>query len=386
MPTRISIVNVNQFENLPKAVVSAIKLIEPDISFDFINSKSILLKPNLIIANKNACTQIGFVEGVVSYLKEIGVDEKNISIGDSPGQFKKSAIDVAKKIGLYEICEKLGIKFVEFESEVPVKEKIKDALRIKEYYIAKSIKDCDILINLPRLKSHAEATITGAIKNYWGIIPGGLKAKYHLLGKTEDQFGEVLADNYSWVVNNKLKRLTVYDLHTIMEGSMGPTAGKMRKWNLILVGQDELALDLVALEIGKFKGFLVPHIKNAISRNLGVYDLNEIEFVGMSLENAKEITPKFKVPYDFLTKITSYLTGNLAYKIMKKIPIINKTKCKKCGQCYQICPTEAIKFVEKSYPYFLRKKCISCLCCLETCPYNAITTRIKGIAGIFDMF
>ncbi|GAI61274.1 unnamed protein product, partial [marine sediment metagenome] len=42
---------------------------------------------------------------------------------------------------------------------------------------------------LPKLKTHVEATITGAIKNYWGIIPGGLKAKYHLLGKNAQNFG-----------------------------------------------------------------------------------------------------------------------------------------------------------------------------------------------------
>ena len=253
MSTKISIVNVNDFDGIPDAVIGAIKLIEKYIHFDFTESKNILLKPNLLTAKKEACTQPGFIEGVLSYLKNHGVSMNNVYIGDSPGQSQKLGSDVAKEIGVYEIIESYGANFVDFESGLPLIEHIDGALRLKEIYVAKAVKDCDILINLPRLKSHLEATMTGAIKNYWGIIPGGLKAHYHLFGKTAEQFGEVLADNFSWIVKNKPNRLTVYDLQEIMEGRMGPSGGTMKKWDLILAGTDELALDIVALEIGKIR-------------------------------------------------------------------------------------------------------------------------------------
>ncbi|MFX1501415.1 MAG: DUF362 domain-containing protein, partial [Promethearchaeota archaeon] len=189
MPTKISIINVKDFESIPEAVIGAIKLIEENLPFNFTNSKKILLKPNLLTSKKNACTQPSFVEGVIIYLKEKGVSMENVSVGDSPGQQGKSASDVGKKIGLLEICEKYGIKLVDFESYRPIVEKIEGGLRLNQIHVAKVVKECDILINLPRLKSHIEATMTGAIKNYWGIIQGGLKAQYHLLGKTAEQFG-----------------------------------------------------------------------------------------------------------------------------------------------------------------------------------------------------
>ncbi|MFX0104866.1 MAG: DUF362 domain-containing protein [Candidatus Hodarchaeota archaeon] len=384
MSSTISIVNVNDYESIPKAVVGAIKLIENYIPFDFSSSKQILLKPNLLRAKKDACTQPSFVEGVISYLKEKGISMENVSLGDSPGQQGKNASDVVRQIGLLDICKKSGVKIIDFESEVPEVEMIEDAAQLKKFYVAKAIKDCDILINLPRLKSHAEAMITGAIKNYWGIIPGGLKAKYHLLGKSADKFGEVLADNFSWILKHKAKRLTVYDLQEIMEGSMGPAGGKMVKWNLILVGTDELALDVVALEIGKLKAKNVPHVKNAIERNLGISNLDNIEIVGMSLEKAKKQTPKFNVPGSNMTSLISYITGHLAYKVMKKMPNLIEIRCAQCGQCAEICPAEAIKFEEGNYPDFSTKKCISCLCCMELCPENAIKTRSRGIIGLFD--
>ncbi len=384
MSTRVSIVNVRDYDSISKAVVGAIKLVEDNLSFDFSNSNQILLKPNFLRAKKDACTQPDFVEGVISYLKEKGISMNNVSLGDSPGQQGTNASDVAREIGVLDICKKNDIKVIDFERDVPVVETIEDAIQMKNFHVAKAIKNCDILINLPRLKSHAEAMITGAIKNYWGIIPGGLKAKYHLLGKTADRFGEVLADNFSWVLKHKPKRLTVYDLQEIMEGSMGPAAGKMVKWNLILAGTDELALDIIALEIGKLKAKNVPHIKNAIERDLGVGDLDKIEIVGMSLDEAKNQTPKFNVLGSNMTSFISYITGHLAYKIMKKIPDLIKEKCAQCGQCAEICPAEAIKFEEGNYPMFSRKKCISCLCCMELCPENAIKAKKRGLRGIFD--
>ncbi len=383
MSTKISIVNVKEFETIPEAVISAIKLIENDLGFDITQSEKILLKPNLLTSKKDACTQPAFVEGVISYLKEVGVPMSNVYLGDSPGQSEKFGSDVAKEIGIYDLCEVHGINFINFEANKPIIEKIEGASSLKEIRVARAVKECDILINLPRLKSHIEATMTGAIKNYWGIIPGGLKANYHLYGKTAKQFGEVLADNFSWVVKNKQKRFTVYDLQNIMEGSMGPGGGKMVDWDLILVGTDELALDIVAMEIGKIKPSSVPHLKNAMERGLGIGNVEEIEILGVSLEEAKKQVPKFKVPGGTFTSFIAYMTGHIGYKIYKKFPKLLKAKCIKCGECAQNCPAAAIEFKEGDFPIFLRNKCISCFCCAELCSEIAIEAKTRGLSGLF---
>ncbi|MFX0029961.1 MAG: DUF362 domain-containing protein [Candidatus Hermodarchaeota archaeon] len=384
MPPKISIVNVNDYNGIPNAVVNAIKLIEDDLHFNFAESKRILLKPNLLTTKRDACTQPEFIEGVLLYLKSKGVSMSNVNLGDSPGQSQKVGSDVAKEIGVYDICESSGVNIVDFEKGPPLVERIDDALRLKEIHVTKEVKDCDILINLPRLKSHLEATMTGAIKNYWGIIPGGLKAHYHLFGKNSEQFGEVLADNFSWIVKNKPNRLIVYDLQEIMEGRMGPGGGTMKTWDLILAGTDEVALDLIALEIGKVKVKNVPHVRNAIERNLGIGNLEDIQIVGMSLEEAKQRTPKFKIPGNLFTSFIGYMTGHIGYKIIKKIPNLIRSKCVKCGECAQNCASEAIEFDKNNYPTFLRKKCISCFCCAELCSESAIKPKSRGIAGLFD--
>ena len=387
MPTKISIVKINDFASVQEAIIRALELIESDFRFNLLDSKSILLKPNLLRATEDACTQPAFVDGVLSYLKKKGVNMENVRIGDSPGQIRTTASKIAQKVGIFQVAERMGVKFVDFESETPVYEKVDNAFHLKDYYVSKAVKDCDILINLPKLKTHGEATITGAIKNYWGIIPGGLKAKYHLLGKNPNQFGETLADNYAWVIKNKPNRIIVYDLEYVMYGTMGPVSGPMKEWKLILAGTDELALDLIALEIGKYKGLnSVPHLKSASERELGIHNIDEIEIVGTSLEEAKLIAPKFKTPRKSMTKFASLITGRIVYKVTKKVPKLNKKICKKCGMCNEVCPAQAIDFETGKYPQFQRIKCISCLCCMEMCPHQAITAKARGISGLFHSY
>jgi uncharacterized protein (DUF362 family)/NAD-dependent dihydropyrimidine dehydrogenase PreA subunit len=385
MRTEVSIVNVNDFKNIKEAVIHAVGLIEDNLPFDFIGTNYILLKPNLLSTNRNACTQPQFIEGVVAYLEATGVSPDRIRIGDSPGQFQKTGTFVAKGIGLWDTCVKRGIQFIDFESGQPVKENIDKAVLMKEFYVSKPVKDCDILINLPRLKSHAETTITGAIKNYYGIIPGGLKAKMHLMGRNAHEFGSVITDNFSWVVKNKPKRLTVYDLHTIMEGPKGPVAGSMSNWNLILAGTDELALDIVALEIGGRDGVKdVPHLREAFQRGLGVGHLDDIEIKGMPLADAQNQAKKFNIPSGLMSRSVSLVTSNLAYSIMRKVPVLDRELCTKCGECSKICPKNVISFSKGHYPIFGRKGCISCLCCMEMCTFKAIDIKRRGFAGLFD--
>ena len=172
-----------------------------------------------------------------------------------------------------------------------------------------------------------------------------------------------------------------------MQGAMGPITGPMKKWNLILAGTDELALDIVALEIGKFNGLkYVPHLKHAYERGLGEANLDEIEIVGIPLEEAKNQAQKFKVPRPSMVRFASLITGGILYKTTKKIPKLKKKSCQKCGQCSEVCAAHAIEFEKDFYPDFLRKVCISCLCCMEMCPHQAIKVKARGFLGLFHSY
>ena len=80
---------------------------------------------------------------------------------------------------------------------------------------------------------------------------------------------------------------------------------------------------------------------------------------------------KFKTALSIISKVTG---GN-------RKPVIDKSKCVKCGICVDHCPVEgkAVDFVngKTKPPVYNYKKCIRCYCCQELCPQKAIS--VKGI-------
>ena len=139
-----------------------------------------------------------------------------------------------------------------------------------------------------------------------------------------------------------------------MVGPKGPASGSLVRWNLILAGTDELALDLMAIEIGSFNGIKhVPHLRNIFKRGLGTGNLEDIEVVGISLSDAKKMVPKFQPPTGFITRSGGYLTGNMGYKILRKIPVLNPKLCEQCGECSETCPVLNLK---KNITRFLQEK------------------------------
>lgn len=120
MSTKISIVNLRNYDSILDAIEAGITLNADSLPFDIRECKNILLKPNLLRPTKDACTQPVFVRAVLEYLKDIEVENDNINVGDSPCQIKSSAKMIAKKIGLYEVCEEVDVRFINFEQEIPV--------------------------------------------------------------------------------------------------------------------------------------------------------------------------------------------------------------------------------------------------------------------------
>ncbi len=76
-----------------------------------------------------------------------------------------------------------------------------------------------------------------------------------------------------------------------------------------------------------------PHVESEITFGM--------ENLGLSLEEARNLAPKFKVPGKTMTRFGSFITRNIVYKVTKKIPILKKKVCVQCGQCFEVCPAKA---------------------------------------------
>lgn len=335
----------------------------------------VLLKVNLIspMASETAAvTHSEFVRALVRILRREGCV---VWIGDSSGgaMLGKAPTDAAfERSGLAAVAREEGATILNFDraGAVPVTPKsgIEPAM-----YLARPMFDADVVINLPKLKTHMMGMYTGAVKNVFGCIPGLKKAEYHRLAPDPAAFGEVLAD----IHEAGRFHLHIMDGILAMQGE-GPVAGEPYQANKVLFSRDPLALDLVAVKMIGLDPDALPILDAAKRRGIGAAALSQVRLAGDFPTPPR--LERFAVP--FLIK-AGVLQGRRTaifklivpfIDLMKKRPRIDREKCRHCNSCVDSCPVAAIDRSTKRIDYSL---CIECLCCHELCTYKAVDLVAK---------
>ncbi len=358
-----------QTENIKKALKSVIELLGIK---DFFNYKSILLKPNALAPSKNAYTPQELVSTLIELLKS----EKNVNqviVGDST--MTKGLTNITFKRTKYkEICEALGVKLINFFESERSKVKLNNPnYDVEEYiYLPKEICESDLVINLPKLKTHSGYVYTGAIKNFFGIL--GNKMSMHMTHKNKKRFQEMLADIYFAVEEtnntNFPKVLTIMDGCISMEGK-GPRSGKPRKVGLLIAGFNSAAVDIIGYTLMNGDPTHLDAIISLAKRTELPVDINQLEIRG---EDYKDFIVKdFKKPHIALLK-KSDKYSKIVRRIMGISIKIKQKRCTLCEQCVNHCPAGAL--VNKNERIEInREKCIECFCCGESCPNDAISAK-----------
>jgi ferredoxin len=197
---------------------------------------------------------------------------------------------------------------------------------------------------------------TGAVKNMFGIIPGGKKGNYHKTSGNQKNFSELLIDIYL----ARKPDLNIMDGIIGMEGN-GPSAGKIKKTGIIIASENGIALDFVAEKIIGFKGNDIQTNTALIKRSLKP----EIEVRG-----EKDIRVEYEKPIKTFRGRLEFLMRIYHILVNPKIRA-NHNKCRKCLACMKSCPAKAVSFVGGKIE-INKNKCIMCYCCHEMCPEGAI--------------
>lgn len=337
---------------------------------------SVLLKVNLIgpkTASSAAVTNSEFVRALTRILKSKGCI---VWIGDSAGGAIAGIAPTAKALitsGLDKVAAEEGAVIKNFDREGVV-EVVPVSMKDEKMYIAKPLFDADVVINLPKLKTHSAGIYTGAVKNLFGCIPGLRKAKYHKMAPDPRDFGNIIVDIHKAV---KIK-LNIMDGIESMQGE-GPTAGEVYKSNKILISDDPLALDTIAVNMLGIKVEDVPILFTAQKRNIGETRIEDIEIVG-DYDKIPRLQG-FKLPKRFYsTKKQNYNAVIKVIDFFKTRPVINHKKCKNCNLCVESCPVGAI---DRKTKIINEKLCIECMCCHELCINKAVELKkVNFIANI----
>ena len=231
--------------------------------------------------------------------------------------------------------------------------------------LSQIVLDADIIISVPKFKTHGLTIITGAIKNSYGFLPGAQKARLHRAATSPQRFHELLVDIF---------RLRVPDLFLVdavvgMEGN-GPVSNDLRNIGLILASDNGVALDAVIAKMMGCEPGRLRFLQRAKEVGLGDYDLNKIEVIG----ELKPL-PNFKLPplsgeRDFHDKnIQEVLRSRSILR-----PQADSKLCTGCGTCMEQCPVSALS-MNHQLPQVDANLCITCFCCQEICPEKAMTLK-----------
>jgi len=331
---------------------------------------TVLINPNLLSARKPekaVTTHPELVAAVSALCIKAGAE---VIIGDSPGGVEKGLKRVWDNTGMTAAAEMSKARLVGFESG-RVKEAAVDG---RKYYISRYAYDVDLIISLPKLKTHVLTNYTGAIKNCYGFIPGLRKSDYHRQNPDVKSFSSVVVDIFSSVK----PALFIMDAGLVMEGD-GPASGDTRWLGYLLASTDGVALDAsvaATLGIGKRRVWTTEF---AAQRGLGQADLSQIEVLGEAFRAGA--VDRFKWPSNaYMNLIPSTLAKTLAAYFWVR-PAIDQKTCTKCGECVINCPQEVIYETDDGLR-FDYDKCIKCMCCHELCPYRSIYLERSRLARL----
>ncbi len=338
------------------------------------HGQKVLLKPNLLSAkdpDRAITTHPAVAEAVAAEIRDAGGVP---TIGDSPGGAVRGVERVWKNTGFLELSERIDVPLVSFEASGSVQ----TPGDLMAYMVAKPVLDADVIVSVPKMKTHVLTLYTGCVKNMYGAIPGFGKARIHSLAPRPVPFSEHVVDLFSLV----RPAVSVLDAVVAMEGD-GPSGGRPRHVGAIMAGTDAVAVDSVASMMMGYAEGQVPTVRLAAERGLGIMARSAIDVVGddpasFDLEGFE--LPKTR-PFNL---IPNFVVDVLRPWIWLHPQMSQESGCQgeACGLCVRSCPVAAIEFVE-GYPVVDRKTCVECLCCHEVCPHKAVEVKLSWLAERF---
>jgi ferredoxin len=225
--------------------------------------------------------------------------------------------------------------------------------------IAKPILEADLIVNLPKIKSHSLTLLTAAVKNFYGAIPGFQKTQLHKEYPQRQMFGRLIRT----VAQCMPQSLNLADGIIGMEGD-GPSNGRPVRLGFVAASSDPFALDIALCKALYIRPEKVPFLVDL--HNKPPYD--EIVWRGY-----KPDIPDFRLPRNghfYLNILPAGVIKNLAKGLWIR-PAFNE-KCIRCSRCVKACPVKALSMPANGHPLLNGALCIGCCCCHEVCPAGAI--------------
>lgn len=313
----------------------------------------VLIKPNLLTAAKPhqaITTHPLVIKAACEYAINKGA-KVQVSDSNAMSTFEK----VINITGLKDALRGMPVELKELKESRPVRV---DG-RFKTLELSTDALDADVVINLPKFKTHSQMGLTLGIKNTFGCVIGIAKPEWHFrAGTNKEMFAELIVS-----IHNAINPvITLMDGILGMEGDGPGTSGSPRHIGVLMASDSALALDMAACRmVGLYP-------RSLLTNKAALKIAGDISY---EIQGEMQVIKNFKIP-DVKDLIfgPAVARGFLRRHIASR-PMAIREKCRLCNECVRVCPAKAIYNIGKSL-LFDYDKCIRCYCCLEACPHAAM--------------
>lgn len=335
----------------------------------------VALKPNLLKAvdpEDAVITHPSIVGAVAEMIAQAGahafiIDSPGAGIPYTPVSLKR----IYQRCGYMNIPAPVELNFDCRYTQVPYPE----GRILKRFEILTPILEADLIINLPKVKTHSFTYITCGVKNLFGVVPGLYKPSYHGRFQEQEHFALMLIDLCQLLG----PCLTICDGIVGMEGD-GPSWGRKKSLGLVAASPNPFLVDMLISHLIGFDPMKIPGMRQAVDEGLCPENIHNNNIDLVTDRSIEELRVQFEAPSSFISKrlnerlkqiILLRILCHICKGILSAKPLVNRRLCQGCGICAKGCPKGAIRMTgHKAKIKYSR--CIHCYCCYELCPHKSI--------------
>ncbi len=208
-----------------------------------VKGKTILLKPNLVEFNAEAPinTHPRVVHAALEAFRSLGAAD--VRIGEGSGH-RRGSLDMADAAGYLDEIPGFEKLFTDLNFDDVTRVRLaRPAIDLDSLYLPNTALQCDLLVSLPKMKTHHWVGATLAMKNLFGLVPGGVygwpKNLLHWSGIPES----IAALHTAFP-----RQFCIVDGIEGMEGN-GPIQGVRKFAGVLVAGSDPVAVDATACRV-----------------------------------------------------------------------------------------------------------------------------------------
>ena len=274
--SRVAVLSCDSYDAAPRAVEDGLRLIGANVF-----GKSVLLKPNLVEYAPSACinTHPMVVGSAIEALHRLGA--ASVIVAEGPGHVRDTQL-LLEECGLGDMLHSVGgtqfldLNFDEVISSAPAT----SMTSLDRLWLPRAVRAADVVISMPKVKTHHWAGVTLSLKNLFGVVPGSVygwpKNVLHWEG-IDNSIVELAASiPVHYVIADGIEA---------MEGN-GPLHGPSRHLGSLVFADDPVAADATCCRLMGIDPAKVPHL--AAARPLGNLDAAMISQLGESVEGLRQ--------------------------------------------------------------------------------------------------